>query len=243
MNIEPNLITCIDDEKSESLDSIGFFSLQNPSSIWCTETLVYTDFLEKQVFQLARKPESLITHLRRIYYCFNKDLNEQLFAALVDFLIILNRRGQDLSWRIIMGAKSRLDPDQFNLLSNYLNGKADVNLLPSNRYSIFTRGLLGINNMIQQIEKHEERGYDPLVLARDHIEYSQLKEAKQVLENAILDQPNRLDLHHELLTLYRKTNDSQGFDRMLTKLTQSGLSMTGEWTQLTNYFKGRNNDG
>lgn len=243
MTIETHLITCNDDNKSESSDLISFFSLQYPGSFWCTDNLFYEDFLEKLVFRLARKPECLITHLQRIYYCCHTNLNEQLFAAIVDFLVILNRRGQELSWRIIMGTKSRLNLDQFNLLLNYLKGDSDVNLLPGNQYSVFTRGLLGINNMIQQIEKHKEHNYDPLVLARDHIEYSQLKEAKQVLENAILEQPKRLDLHHELLTLYRKTDDSTGFNQMLTELIRSGVSMNGEWIQLTNYFKGRNSDG
>ena len=96
--------------------------------------------------------------------------------------------------------------------------------------------------MIQQIEK-EEKEDDPLAIALDYIEYSQLDEAKQVLEEAILVRPERLDLRQELIDLYRLTGDSNGFHQMLAKLTRLGISITDDWNQLNNYFEGQNNNG
>ncbi|MGZ8225358.1 MAG: hypothetical protein ACXWT3_01810 [Methylococcaceae bacterium] len=247
MSIDPfNLITCHDVNKMQTSELIPVFSLQNAdtSRILSSEVLIYEGYLEKLVFLIARKPNCLIIHVQRIFYCFHANLNEQLFAAIVDFLVILNRRGQAISRRMVIGAKSRLSAGQIKVLKNYLkNHNADINSLSGNRYSIFTKGLLGANNMIQSVSKPDEPSYDPLEIAYDHIEYSQLEEAKRVLEKGILEQPTRLELHHELLALYQFTTDVAGFNQMSAQLTQSGIVVTEQWTDLNNFFNGASING
>lgn len=239
----PPLITYNNGNETEPSKLDRFFCLENTGRLWSAETLDYDDFLEKLVFNIARKPKRLITHLQRIYFCFHKNLNEQLFAAIVDFMIVLNKRGQEISWRMLMGAKPRLSPEQFKTLNDYLKDDfADATLLLGNQYSILTKGLVGINTLVQQNETRKVQGFDPLEIARDHIEYSQLEEAKQVLEKAILQQPTRQDLHHELLELYKLTLDSRGFYKMLAEIAQSGVDTTAGWSQLDTYFKGQNNN-
>lgn len=240
------LITCDDDSASATAsDMVNFFSLQNEASLWNPEVLLYSDFLEKLVFQISRKPKGLLAHTQRIYYCFHAQLNEQLFAAIVDFLIVLNKKGTAISRRIIMGTKSHLTAEQFFTLQDYLkNTEADVNSLEGNRYSLFTKGLIGTNDMVHPIEKkQDDESHDPLAIARDHIEYSQLDDAKRVLETAVLDQPTRLDFQEELLALYRSTRDSSAFNAMFTQLIESGITLNDEWHTLNNYFKGQNNNG
>lgn len=238
------LVTYNNDDVHEHAESLGFFSLHNTGVFWQnTDILQCDDALEKLVFLIAKKPKSLINHVQRIYYCFQKNLNAQLYAALVDFLIILNQQGQSISWRMVLGTKSRLTSEQFTELKGYLKGDyTNTSLLSGNQYSIFSKGLIGVNKMIQQIEK-EVKEDDPLIIALDHIEYSQLDQAKQVLEDAILARPDRLDLHQELFELYKVTGDSNRFHQMVAKLTRLGVSMTDDWNQLNNYFKGQNNNG
>jgi hypothetical protein len=198
----------------------------------------YVDYLEKLVFQIARKPKSLIAHLRRIHYCFHANLNRQLFAALVDFLFILNKRGQAISWRMLIGAKPKLLPEQFDAIKIFLKDEhANVNLLKGNEYSILTKGFIGTDDIIQPVEKAYQ-GYDPLEIARDHIEYSQLEEATHVLESAIVDQPARIDLQQELLALYRSTDNSTRFYSMLAEFSERGVELCDEWNKLNNYYKG-----
>ena len=238
MNINNHLISCDDDNASMSSKEMVFFSLQKTGSLWLSEILLCDNFLEKLVFRISRNPKCLITHIQRIYYCFQAHLNEQLFAALVDFLIILNKRGQNISWRMLMGAKSHLSPDQSKALKDYLkDDNANISLLSGNQYTIFTKGLLGLDQIIQKVKTDDEYAHDPLDIARDYIEYSQLEEAEQVLEKAILEQPTRLALHHELLALYQSTRNLTGFNQMLAELTLAGVAMTDEWKQLNNYFK------
>jgi hypothetical protein len=246
MSNNTDLVTCDNDAMTERSEAEGFYSLQNTGVFFGSDTdalQANNEELEKLVFLIAKKPKQLTNHVQRIYYCFQKNLNKQLFAAIVDFLIVLNQQGQPISWRVVLGAKSRLTTEQFEELKAYLKGeRTDINLLSGNQYSVFSKGLVGINKMIQPIEKEETQD-DPLSIALDHIEYSQFDEAKKVLEEAILVQPERQDLRQELFDLYKLTRDSNGFHQMIAKLTRSGVSMTDDWNQLNNYFKGQNNNG
>jgi len=117
------------------------------------------------VFLVTKKPKGLANHTQRISYCFQINLNEQLFAAIIDLLVVLNQQGHAISWRMVLGAKSRLRSEQFDELKNYLkSGYVDVNLLSGNHYSVFSKGFVGVNKMIQQMEK-EEQANDPLTIA------------------------------------------------------------------------------
>lgn len=244
MTVNTDFIFCKDENKNKPLQGVNFFCLEEANMLWSPELLNYADFLEKLVFRIARKPKMLISHLQRIYFCFHKDLNEQLFAAIVDFLVILNRRGQAISWRVLVGAKSRLNAEQFKAIKDFLKDEhANANLIAGNQYSIFTKGILSKNIMINYMDKPDVLDYDPLEIARDHIEYSQLEEAKRVLEKAILKQPTRFELHHELLALYQSTRDPDGFYKMFDELKQSGSEIIDEWNQLNHLFKGRNSNG
>lgn len=242
MNIDSfPLVTCHDADKIRLSEPVPCFSLQDVdnNNLWSTHVLIYENYLEKLVFRIARKPHRLVAHVQRIFYCYHANLNEQLFAAIVDFLVILNRRGLAISRRMVIGTKSRLSTVQFKMLAAYLKDQ-DINLneLSGNKYSIFTKGLLGVNTMVEQLSQQDESSYDPLELAYDHIEYSQLEEAKRVLEKGILNEPARPDLHHELLALYQLTGDAAGFNQMFIQLNRLGLPITAEWGELNNYFKG-----
>ena len=49
-------------------------------------------------------------------------------VALVDFLFILNKRGEAISWRMLMGVKSRLNPERFLQLKNYLKNEGILDI-------------------------------------------------------------------------------------------------------------------
>lgn len=244
MNNNATLVTCDNDEVVDHSVKKRLFSLQDTSGfLYQTEDVQHDNELERLVFLVTKKPKCLASHMQRIYYCFQKQLTEPLFAALVDFLIVLNRQGQAISWRVLVGTKSQLSAEQFQELKAYLKeADADVYQLQGNQYSVFSKGLVGGSQMIQQIEK-EELENDPLIIALDHIEYCQLDEAKTVLEDAILVNPDREDLRLELCDLYKSTRDASRFHQMLARLTRQGVNVTDDWNQLNNYFKGQNNNG
>jgi hypothetical protein len=192
--------------------------------------------LEMLVFRVSRKPKYLIAHVERIYYCFKHALNEQLFGALVDLLIILNRDGTALGRRMISGSKAKLTERQFQALIDCIDSNATIELVPPSRYSVFAKGLQSAAVMVQVTEANVTQDHDPLELARDYVEFSQLDNAIHVLEQGILADPERMELHDELLSLYRSTNNKAGFNRTYEAFSRKNLSLPTEWKQLNDFF-------
>lgn len=243
MNGSMNLIVSNDESTANHLPRFRVFYVTDKDFLQSAGHLDDKELLEKLVFNIARKPRHLLTHVQRIYHCFEKSWSEQLFAAVTDLLIVLNGRGRAISKRVVFGTMSRLSEEEFLVFKELLEGKTKASQLLGNQYSIFSKGLNGVNNLIQQSEQNAKPDYDPLELAWDHIEYSQLEQAKHVLEEAIIADPLRAELQLELLSLYRSTRDFKGFSQMLNQLQQSGVNMVNEWAGLNDYFKGQENNG
>jgi lipopolysaccharide biosynthesis regulator YciM len=241
MTLSHPLITC-SDEQNNANDSTEFniFLLSDSDALNFTDNKLPNDFLKNLVFLVARKPKRLITHIQRIHHCYQTNLQEQLFAALVDLLVVLNRRGKAISRRMIIGAKSKLSEEQFKMLLKFVaEDFVDIALLSGNQYSVFTKGLVGTGNLVQQSEAPDTPEHDPLVLAHDYIEFSQLDEAKDILEKAIVNQPQRLELHQCLLELYKSTLDTSGFTTMFNILVGRDVAMPNDWNTLQAFFNER----
>jgi hypothetical protein len=209
-------------------DAIGFYEWFD----WSAEK-----GLERLVYQVSRKANNLEAHLERIYYCFQNDLKEQLFGALVDLMIVLNKNGLALGKRMVLGARSKLTENQFrthnDLLENNLSGSTQ---LIGNQYSVFSRGVQSVAILLLINEEYSEMSLDPLALARDYVEFSQLNDAVHVLEEAVLAQPEKTELHKELLALYRSTGNSSGFNRLYKIVLEKNLMLSPEWKQLEDFF-------
>lgn len=242
MNTHLPLITC-EDEANDVAGLTDALSMQDSASLFLAAASPDTDLLNTLVFRVAKKPKCLLTHVQRIYYCYQENLAEPLYAALVDFLIVLNKRGSAISWRMVNGTKAVLSPAQFTVLQGYLKHAKIGHLLPGNRHSIFSKGFIGVNDLVTSLESHQQLNYDSLALARDFIEYSQLTEAQDVLETAIQAHPGRLELHDELLALYQSTRNATGFNRMYSELTRLGLDLPESWQSMDSYFSELNQDG
>ncbi|WP_442497475.1 type IV pilus assembly protein FimV [Methylobacter sp. sgz302048] len=244
MIICQKLITCGEGQN----DTHGFHEWNNIFPPSDSDAFSFVDnglpdqVLRNLVFRISRKPRQLITHIQRIYYCYHANLSEQLFAALVDFLVILERRGADISRRMIIGTSSKLSREQYKSLRAFMMNEMDVALLEGNQYSIFTKGLLGTQNLVQQVISSDEQAYDPLDLARDYIEYSQLSEAKDVLENAIINEPHRLELHQSLLELYKSTQDISGLKKMVEFFASLNIPKPDGWDELMTLFMSASNE-
>jgi hypothetical protein len=238
-----SLIKCSDYDDSEALAS-GFLAIKEAAGFYEWHDWSAEQGLEMLVFRVSRKPKYLIAHVERIYYCFRHALNEQLFGALVDLLIVLNRDGKALGKRMINGSKARLTENQFQALINHLNDRSSkADLLPPNRYSVFAKGLQSTADMVTLAKVSGEKEHDALTLARDYVEYSQLDNAIYVLEQAILLDPERKELHNELLSLYRSTRNQAGFERIYEELSRKDLRLPTEWKQLNDFFINLSKDG
>ena len=105
-------------------------------------------------------------------------------------------------------------------------------------YTVLTSGWESSNelSLVQDNTSSSKEEYDPLQVARDYIEYSQLEEAVKVLEQAIIDDPQRTELHADLIELYQSTADYNAFNKMQLALEKVNHPMQAQWDALNSYF-------
>lgn len=186
--------------------------------------------------KVSRTPGNLINHIRRIYFCYRYGLREPLYAALLDWLIILNGRGRELSLRLLHGCQSQLDPAEILIFRNRMD---NAQALAGNRYSLFTGGLIGCSKLVE-IGQAEGKQDDFMQLAQDFIEFSQLDEAIAVLERGLDLQPERRDMQEALLELYRATGELERFGTRFRILQQAGIALSDGWRHLNESLHGEN---
>lgn len=189
--------------------------------------------LDALALKVRRNPKDLVAHVRRIYFCYEKHLSAQLFASLLDLLIVLQGKGQAISRRMIQACRSQLDSGHLQVL-NQVAGHDRF----GNHYSLFSTGLVGQRELVEH-QRRAETQHDFLALADDFIEYSQLDQAMEVLETGIGLQPDRVDLQQALLELYQSTGSRERFTTFRRRFTDTGVPLVDEWQRMANFFEGQ----
>lgn len=184
--------------------------------------------------KVRTKPRDLVAHLRRIYCCYEAALSDQLYAALLDLLWVLDGRGRALSQRVIRGSGPRLAKAQLRKLEKVEGNPCS---LRGNRYSLFTTGLIG-SPLLIEVKPQSQAPQDWLTLAEDFIQYSQLDQAMTTLEEGLQQTPERQDLQQTLLELYRSTANGSRFRICHDQLRQTGVPLLPGWQDLAATFAG-----
>ena len=215
---------------------------QQVQAFWDSEPMLFAHefppvelVLSTLTFKVSRKPKDLMAHLRRIYFCYRNQLSESLYAALLDFLIILDCKGRRISERLIQGSRSQLDFAQISALKRAVDYPQDV---AGNRYSLFTSGAVGTAKLVEIGQKGQTQ-YDYLKLADDFVEFSQLEEAMSILEQGLNKHPERSDLQEALLDLYRSTNSHERFNNQYQAIKAAGAPLIAGWQALADFFDGK----
>lgn len=204
-----------------------------PNGFWHDAELALfkLDFAEDKqainalVYKVRRNPQNLHAHLRRIYFCHQNAWSVQLYAALLDFFIILQGKGAAISQRMLSGSRRRLDEHQYWVLRH--SGNDDYPRL-GNSYTLFTTGRVGVPELLRTQQKSKTQ-HDFLALANDFIEYSQLDEAMDVLEIGISFYPERQDLQETLLQLYQLTENRDRLIGFYQKMSKTHKLLDEEW--------------
>ena len=193
------------------------------------------EMLRELVYTLTRQPRNLLVHLQRIIICYEKNNEAQLSAALMDLFVVLEKRGGAIKHRMLAGSREHLSAALFEQLQAYIDAPQ---FIPGNMYTVLTSGWESSNelSLVQDNTSSSKEEYDPLQVARDYIEYSQLEEAVKVLEQAIIDDPQRTELHADLIELYQSTADYNAFNKMQLALEKVNHPMQAQWDALNSYF-------
>ena len=209
------------------------FSMHNNNFLHMKE--VNPSMLNFLVASVLRKPRDLFIHLQRIALCYELKNEEKLYAALVDFFVVLQNIGLSIKKRMLAGSRSELSPLLMQRLQIYLT---DYQLIEGNVYSVLTSGIESNIELVVQPVANNDGGseQDPLQIARDFIEYSQLDEAREILESSILTTPDYIELHEDLLELYKLTKNINAFNEMKFALSEINHPMQAQWDELNSYF-------
>lgn len=194
------------------------------------------DFLAHAV---SAVPHNLLRHTQRIFFHYHRNDQDGLYAALLDLFIALGCRGHRLRKRLLAGARDRLKKDCFARLERWLGSDflPDWGELPPTRQSVLAPGIIGSTSLVRVSIGARDHDRDSLLEAREHIEYSQLDQARAVLEEALSEQPGRTDLHQELLLLYRATGDLDNFLRTRETLLQIVDALPEIWDDCELYLR------
>jgi len=183
--------------------------------------------------QVSRQPKILINHVQRIYLHAAAKNTEQTSAALLDLNLILGKKGEKLRKRLLFQCKKMLKKEQYALLSEcFLHSEDAQNKYPMLAHSILCR-IFSNNDIVSRAETNKERAaLDVIDEARDRINYGQLNEAQTLLENALIESPERADIATELLEIYRYTRNKEALSKMLSRLNKTHFKNTNIWKSI-----------
>ncbi len=240
------LVSCQKDEQpltELAHYEIAFLFAKTPQQLNLQWLSTHPDLLNFLVAGISKRPRNLITHVQRICLCYQRNLSDHLYGAMVDLFTVLDGHADDFCGRLLDKVLPKLNASHAYLLNQYLYDKDIVTLyMVQNSFAMMGKGLLGTAQFITKLaenDAHVALINDPLVLARDYIEYSQFQEAKAVLESAILETPAHKELHQDLLELYKSLQDVRGFLSTSDSLAQQGNPFPELWSELSDFFSAR----
>ncbi|MCI0655084.1 MAG: hypothetical protein L0Y39_11490, partial [Methylococcaceae bacterium] len=177
----------------------------------------------------------LLSHMRRILLQDKMGDSENLYAALLDLFIALGSKGESLRSRLLRQYRSKLGGDRYMALSHTLKSGTTDERSPYSRASVLAKGITGTCSLIRPVI---DAGAgvdvrDPLQQARDYLEYCQIDEARMVLERAVLENPERMDIQTELLELYQAGRDLENFKKLYRELMDSGIPLAADWSAVS----------
>ena len=119
--------------------------------LWITDQKKNSDLYTQIIFKILRNPKHLISHIQRIYFTYNMSMNDPLYAALVDLLLVLEGSGKQLSTRMVTHTRSLLSEQQYETLIGSLETQNTSQLI-ENKFTVLTQGLVGDSNLFIEQE-------------------------------------------------------------------------------------------
>ncbi|MFO1425554.1 MAG: hypothetical protein U1F11_00990 [Steroidobacteraceae bacterium] len=169
--------------------------------------------------QVARSPLDLRAHVLRVHLHLERRDEPALWGAFVDLFIVLQRAGGPLKRRLLHAAREVLAAEHRNFLMGRIErGIAHDAHCPAALHAVLAKGIEGTLQFVRAAGEPGLSARDVLVEAREHLEYGQVAAAQALLERTLRADAERLELHAELLAIYRATRDRAAFAAMRTAI-------------------------
>ncbi|HHJ16667.1 MAG TPA: hypothetical protein ENJ80_08230 [Gammaproteobacteria bacterium] len=189
-----------------------------------------TDYLAHHI---ARMPGDLRSHVQRINMHLAIQDAGGLYGALLDLFIVLNDGGLALRKRILDSARPVLKLPMYQAMNAVLERGIDAtDRMPLSRTSMLSKGLQASNRLVSRTDNAATTTRDLLQEAREHIEYGQIELARDLLEQGVLENPERVELQQDLLEIYASTRDRERFSVMRRRLDAKNVAAGEAWSAL-----------
>lgn len=193
------------------------------------------DFLAHRV---SNNPKDLLAHVQRVVAHSHAGTPESLYGALLDLFIALDSKGYELRKRLLMKCAPFFNREQRQALTRGLeSGVKATDRLPLTPTSLLKYPWSGNTRLVERVDGHAVVvNFDALDEARDLIDSGFLDEARMLLEELLLTQPECEETNKELLDLYRYTRNKKAFFAARQRLEGLPLALADIWEELANKF-------
>ncbi len=189
--------------------------------------------IEHLSHMVSRTPQDLKVHLHRIVASYHSRQGEALYGALLDLFIVLDKKGFLLRQRLFNKFAALLPDYQATALKQALMlGAAKFESLPHSACSRFNKGVVGNTNLVIKTGEPSQHQFSILDEARDLIDSGLIDDARMILEQAIVQQPDDEHINRELLELYRCTKNKAAFAAIHQQLDGLPVAFADEWQTL-----------
>lgn len=182
--------------------------------------------------RILENPSDLKSHVQRILLLLEQEAGPELQGALIDLYIALGDKGTAIKERMIEQATPHLSRTAAVLFrQRLLTGfKPWENSISRVRASLLSLGYSGVHDLVRRRASGAASGYsDALAEARSCLEYGQVEEAREVLEQALRLEPENAEVAGELLLIYRHTRDEERLAAMRNYLQETLPRLPDGW--------------
>lgn len=186
--------------------------------------------------RIVRHPRELRSHVQRIMLLIRQEDGASLYGALVDLLITLGDKGLGLKQRMLNLATPLLNRTSLAFLQRHLETgiRACDPAVARVRSSLLRAGFCGTDQLVVRHRTQTDAPErTPLDEARELIEYGQLEQALETLENALLINPDQPEVAGELLDLYTRMGELDRLEAMREQMLINFGRAPEAWSETT----------
>lgn len=170
-------------------------------------------------------------HTRLIFLQLRQKDSTALFTALLDLFLALEDKGLSLRRHLLRLCSSHLQPHQHQLLADGLDeGLRPDTPLADTGLSLLHKGIESDTPLVNNLQaRHERLPADPYSEAMAYLEYGQLDQALDLLEAAMIAEPSNTIIRGELLSIYKKGDMKERYEKQTQAMRQAGHSLPSDW--------------
>ncbi len=215
-----------------------YLLIQNHTELQLSRLVEKDAALECLGHRILGKPADLRAHVQRILLLVKDGDGAALYSALLDLMIALGSHGQALKQRMLRLAEPLLAP----ATQAFFRERIAQGVTPDDPQITRVKGsLLRVSHvagapLVKRAAGSSPRPVSVMEQANALLEYGQLEQAVELLENALLQDPDQESEAELLLGLYRTLREEARWHGMCEQLQLNFNRLPASWVNRPEHF-------